>query len=212
MPSLELILQKSAERHRHLCPRQVLGARMSLLSGELLGLELPRADKRLLVISETDGCTVDGIISATGCHIGGRTLRILDFGKVAATFVHTCTEEAIRIVPSDRSRSLALHQAPNARNAWEAMLLGYQVIPAEDLFCVQPIHLNRSLTAILSRPGKKARCEVCGEEIINGRELLNDGATLCRSCAGEKYYEVLEHASILGIRKRVSKLLNSKGA
>ena len=83
MPSLESILGESAKRHKHLCPRQVLDARMSLLAAELLGLELPRADKQLLVISETDGCTVDGIVAATGCHVGGRTLRILDFGKVA---------------------------------------------------------------------------------------------------------------------------------
>jgi formylmethanofuran dehydrogenase subunit E len=30
------------------------------LAGELLQLELPRVDKRLLVIAETDGCAVDG--------------------------------------------------------------------------------------------------------------------------------------------------------
>jgi formylmethanofuran dehydrogenase subunit E len=90
MRSLALILQQSAERHKHLCPRQVLGARMSLFAAEMLELELPGADKRLLVIAETDGCTVDGIIAATGCHVGGRALRILDFGKVAATFRGEC--------------------------------------------------------------------------------------------------------------------------
>ena len=99
MQSLESILQKSSKHHKLLCPRQVLAARMSLLAGELLGLELPRSDKRLLVIAETDGCTVDGIVAAPGCHMGGRTLRILDLGKVAATFVETYTEDAIRVVP-----------------------------------------------------------------------------------------------------------------
>src|SRR5512133_3749062 len=99
MQTLESILCKSAARHKHLCPRQVLGARMALLAGEMLQLELPRVDKRLLVIAETDGCTVDGIIAATDCHVGGRTLRILDLGKVAATFIDTCPEETIRIVP-----------------------------------------------------------------------------------------------------------------
>lgn len=92
MHSLEVILRESVKQHKHLCPRQVLGARMSLLAEDVLGLQLPRTDKRLLVIAETDGCTVDGIIAATGCHVGGRTLRILDFGKVAATFIDTYTE------------------------------------------------------------------------------------------------------------------------
>jgi formylmethanofuran dehydrogenase subunit E len=164
---------------------------MALLAGEGLGLELPRADKRLLIVAETDGCAVDGIIAATGCTVGGRTLRILDFGKVAATFVDTYIEDAIRIIPSDQSRSLALIQAPNARNDWEAMLLGYQVMPLEDLFRCQHVGLNRSLAEIISKPSKRARCEICGEEIINGREVLRNHLAVCRSCAGENYYEVL---------------------
>jgi formylmethanofuran dehydrogenase subunit E len=200
MQTLEQILHESSKRHKHLCPRQVLGARMSLLAVEILKLEFPRVDKRLLVIAETDGCAVDGIIAATGCHIGGRTLHIYDFGKVAATFIDTGSEEAIRISPSSESRSLALHHAPNARNRWEAMLLGYQVMPVEDLFCTQYVHLNESLAELISKPGKKARCEICGEEIINGREVLDNGSTSCRSCAGEKYYDVLEHVSLLGIQ------------
>jgi formylmethanofuran dehydrogenase subunit E len=191
MQSLESILRESAERHKHLCPRQVLGARMSLLAGELLELELPRADKRLLVIAETDGCTVDGVIAATGCHVGGRTLRILDFGKVAATFIDTYTEAAIRISPSRQSRSLALDYASHARNDWEAMLLGYQVMPFDDLFCVQHVNLKISLEEIISKPSKKVQCEICNEEIINGREVIHEGLALCRSCTGENYYQVL---------------------
>ena len=191
MRPLELILQESAERHKHLCPRQVLGARMSLFAAEMLELELPGADKRLLVIAETDGCTVDGIIAATGCHVGGRTLRILDFGKVAATFIDTYTEKTIRISPGRQSRSHALDYASQARNDWEAMLLGYQVIPCADLFCVQHVHLKISLAEIISKPSKKTQCQICNEEIINGREVIHEGLTLCRSCAGENYYEVL---------------------
>ena len=192
MQLLESILCESAKRHKHLCPRQILGARMALLAGQVLGLELPRIDKRLLIIAETDGCTVDGIIAATGCDIGGRTLRILDFGKVAATFVDTYTEAAIRLIPSGQSRSLALKQAPNARNDWEAMLLGYQVIPVEDLFHGQHVCLTTPLAEIISKPSRRARCEICGEEITNGREVLHRHLVLCRACAGEKYYEVLE--------------------
>ncbi|HET9909562.1 MAG TPA: FmdE family protein [Anaerolineales bacterium] len=192
MQPLEMILRESAKRHKHLCPRQVLGARMGILAGEILKLDLPRADKKLLVIAETDGCTVDGLIAATGCHVGGRTLRILDFGKVAATFVDSYTEGAIRIAPNDKARTLSFAYAANARNRWEAMLLGYQVMPVEELFCVQYVHLNLSLEEIVSKLSKKAQCEICHEEIINGREVTHDGSVLCRSCAGEDYYEVLD--------------------
>lgn len=161
---------------------------MSLLAGEILELELPRADKRLLVIAETDGCTVDGIIAAAGCHVGGRTLRILDFGKVAATFVDTHTEESIRIVPRTEARLLSRDYAPAARNNWEAMLIAYQVMPVVELFSVQRIHLNTPLSQILGQPGKKAVCTICKEEIINGREIINAGNVLCWACAGHGYY------------------------
>lgn len=188
MRTLDQILAESAKRHRHLCPRQVLGARMGLYAAELLGLELPRGDKRLLVISETDGCAVDGLIAATGCRAGSRTLRILDFGKVAATFTDTYTEESIRIVPRLQARFSSAEHAPDSSNNWEAMLLGYQVMPLPELFIAQRVKLDAPLPEIISRPGNKAICTICGEEIINGREVLNDGVVLCRACAGEGYY------------------------
>jgi len=192
MQNLDSILSESAKRHKYLCPRQVLGARMGLFAAELLGIEVPRSDKRLLVISETDGCAVDGLIAATGCHVGSRTLRILDFGKVAATFTDISTEATIRIVPKPEARSRAAeHAPPLARNKWEAMLLGYQVMPLSDLFVVQRVKLDRPLSEIISRPRRKATCEVCQEEIINGREVLNNGVVLCRTCAGESYYNSL---------------------
>ena len=188
--TLAEILRKSASRHKHLCPRQVLGARMGLLAGELLHLDIPRADKRLLIIAETDGCTVDGLIAATGCHVGGRTLRIMDLGKVAATFIDTYTESALRFAPRREIRSLALDYAPGARNRWQAMLQSYQKIPAEDLFNIQSVCLKIPLAEIISKPSAKTECEMCGEEIINGREVFRNGRVVCLSCAGENYYHL----------------------
>jgi formylmethanofuran dehydrogenase subunit E len=188
MRSLDEILYESSIRHKHLCPRQVLGARMGLAGAEILGIDLPRNDKQLLVISETDGCTVDGLIAATGCRVGSRTLRIHDYGKVAATFVDTCTEEAIRIAPKKEVRALAADYARSAQNSWEVMLFGYQVMPVSELFFVQHVRLNTPLAQIMSRPGRKTICEICGEEIINGRDVINNGSVLCIACAGDGYY------------------------
>ncbi len=192
MHTLDLILTESAKRHKHLCPRQVLGARMGLFAAELLGIELPRRDKRMLVISETDGCAVGGLIAATGCRVGSRTLLILDFGKVSATFTDTCSEETFRIVPRREVRSLAADHMPSARNKWEAMLFGYQKMSASELFVVQHVQLDMPLSQIISRPGRKTICEICEEEIMNEREVLNDSIVLCRACAGEGYYTYKE--------------------
>lgn len=188
MSSLSSLLETSAALHRHLCPRQVLGARMGLYAGELLGLELPQANKRLLTIVETDGCFTDGVSVATNCWVGRRTLRVEDYGKVAATFVDTETERAVRLVPHHTARQRAFDYAPNAKNKWEAQLSGYQHMPAEELLVAQTVQLRLPIAEIVSRPGLKAHCDFCGEEVMNGREVAREGATLCRACAGEAYY------------------------
>jgi formylmethanofuran dehydrogenase subunit E len=198
MPSLPELLDACAALHHHLCPKQVLGVRMGLFAGELLGLALPQADRRLLAIVETDGCAADGIAVATNCWVGRRTLRVEDYGKVAATFVDTQTDEAVRLVPRPEARALARAFAPEARDQWEAYLLGYQRMPARDLLSAQAVQLAAPLEKIISRLGALAVCDRCGEEIINEREVICRGATLCRACAGQAYYLPVPEAAPSG--------------
>ena len=99
MTPLHQLLDQCAALHHHLCPRQVLGVRMGMLAGKVLSLALPQSDKRLLTIMETDGCGADGVAVATNCWVGRRTMRIEDYGKMAATFVDTVTARAVRITP-----------------------------------------------------------------------------------------------------------------
>lgn len=188
MPTFEELLYQSTVLHQHLCPRQVLGVRMGLAAGRWLGLDVPQTDKRILTIVETDGCLIDGLAVATGCRVGRRTMRVLDFGKVAATFVDTQTGRAVRIVPSASTRKRARDYAPEAKNRWEAYLLGYQRMPDAELLEIQEVTLTVSLEKILSKDGYRVNCDRCGEEIINEREVMQDGLTLCRPCAGERYY------------------------
>ncbi|MCL4543601.1 MAG: FmdE family protein [Chloroflexi bacterium] len=184
------LLRASSALHSHLCPRQVLGVRMGLYAGELLNLSLPRADKQLLTITETDGCAADGLSVATGCWVGRRTLRIEDYGKVAATFVDTLTEQAVRIVPRPEIRDLASSFAPEAPGRWKAQLLGYQRMPAHLLFQWSHVRLLTSVHAIVSKPGRRVTCVRCREEILNDREVIVDGRTLCRPCSGLAYYTI----------------------
>lgn len=186
------LLAQSAQLHRHLCPRQVLGVRMGLPAGELLEMDMPQPhkSKRLFTIVETDGCTADGVAVAVNCRVGRRTLRVEDYGKVAATFVDTQNGQAVRIVPRRYARQLARSFAPGARNKWEAMLFGYQRMPALELFLVQPVSLTIQLEKIISHPRKKATCSLCGEEINNEREVWQAGEILCRPCTGQSYYRV----------------------
>lgn len=187
---LTSFLEQSAALHHHLCPRQVLGVRMGMLAGKLLGLELPQKNKRLLTIVETDGCFIDGVSVVTNCWAGRRTMRVEDCGKVAATFVDTKTETAVRLFPAYDARLLARACVPDAANRWEGYLLGYQRLPDEALLMAQPVQLNQSIRRIISRAGARVLCEQCHEEIINERELILDGKMLCRSCTGDSYYRI----------------------
>ncbi len=191
MATLQELLAKAAELHHHLCPRQVLGVRMGLYAGELLGLDLPQKRKRLLTIAETDGCGADGISVASNCWVGHRTLRIVDYGKVAATFIDTKTETAVRIAPHPLCRERARALAPEAPNRWESYLHGYQRLPQTELLVYQPVTLKADLRKLISRAGWRANCAQCGEEIINERELRENGRVLCRACANGAYYEVV---------------------
>ncbi len=193
--SLEYYLEKSAAMHKHLCPRQVLGVRIGLRGLRELGFFDERTQqpfentrKRLLTIVETDGCGADGIAVATDCHIGRRTMRLQDFGKVAATFVDRQTGRAVRVRPALNVRKLAHQFAPDAKSRWHSYLEAYQVMPDEALLEVQPVLLTQPLEKIISRPRARVICAECGEEIMNEREVLVNGRFLCKQCAHLGYY------------------------
>lgn len=189
MSKLQELLKQSAARHNRLCPRQVLGVRMGLLAGRILDVELPQSDKSLFTIVECDGCGAGGIEIATGCTITHRTLRVLDFGKLAATFINIKTRQAVRIVPKSVCREKAEIYIPESANSWESQLEAYQTMPDEELLSVQPVQLTLSLEMIISKPGLRVKCSLCGEEISNEREIIQQGIVFCRSCAGERYYQ-----------------------
>ncbi|MCL4834963.1 MAG: TraR/DksA C4-type zinc finger protein [Caldilineaceae bacterium] len=188
-PVLQAILAESSARHSHLCPRQVLGARIGIAGGAALGLDLPRRDKRLLVFVESDGCFADGVEVATGCTMGHRTLRLEDYGKIAAVFVDVASERAVRVAPQLDVRERAYAYAPGERRHYFAQLQGYQVMPDEELLTLQPVALTTPVAQIVSKPIVRTNCEKCGEEIINEREVVAGGQTLCRGCAGPGYYQ-----------------------
>ncbi|GAB4546275.1 MAG: FmdE family protein [Anaerolineales bacterium] len=183
------LLEKSSRDHSHLCPRQILGVRLGLAGMTALGFDSPPDKKRLLVIVESDGCFADGVIAATDCTVGHRTLRVEDYGKTAATFVDTLTGQAVRVAPALDVRQKAYVYAPDEPRHYFAQMQAYQVMPADEMFSVTPVMLHTPIESIVSRAGVRVNCDVCGEEIMNEREIHQDGLTLCRACAGDKYYE-----------------------
>ncbi len=188
---LKPFLEISSARHRHLCPRQVLGVRIGLAGAAALGTDIPRKDKRLLVIVETDGCFVSGVEVTAGVGVHRRTLRVVDYGKIAATFVEVASGRALRVAPRAGIREAALAYAPASETRrYYGMLHGYQAMPDGELLAIQEVRLTPSIETLVSRAGVRAACDRCGEEIINEREVSSGGQTLCRSCVGDSYYRL----------------------
>jgi formylmethanofuran dehydrogenase subunit E len=198
MHTLSDFLNASQARHTHLCPRQVLGVRIALAGLSLLQMgPTQKRLRNLLVISETDGCFVDGIEVAAGVTVGHRSLRIADYGKIAATFINRRTGQAIRLHPSLEVRELAQKYCPDEKRPYFAQLKGYQIIPDCELLRVKWVTLDPDFRQILGSPSQRTCCAKCGEEIINGREIMQSGIPLCVACAGNAYYRMGEETDAL---------------
>jgi formylmethanofuran dehydrogenase subunit E len=188
---LSTLLQKSASEHSHLCPRQVLGVRMGLAGLVALRVKAPVTTKTALVFIETDGCFADGIRVATGASVGHRTLRVQDLGKIAATFSNLKTGINFRLAPKLDIRTRAPIYAPEEKRRYFAQLKGYQVMPDEELFSFQRVELQIPPKQTVSHQNARAHCSNCGEEVINGREVVMEGKLLCQTCAFGGYYRFI---------------------
>lgn len=187
MRPFEHLLKESASIHGHLCAGQVLGVRMAMVGCREAGIDEPKGSKKLIVYVEMDRCATDAIQAVTGCSLGKRSLKFLDYGKMAATFVNLETGKAVRVLARDDARSLVCHYADNNLSRHEAERQAYTVMPEEALFCVQPATVEIPEEDMPGARGSRVLCEKCGEGINFGREIEIDGKTLCIPCARGSY-------------------------
>ena len=193
MPLLELpAYEQLAEKaHGHLCAGQILGLRMALYGVRLLGIEDPAgADrKRLVTFVEIDRCMTDAIPVVTGCRLGKRALKFRDFGKVAATFCDLRDVRAVRIVALDSAKQRARELFPEIENKNQQQMRAYRFLPDEELFSIQWVKVAVGAEDLPGYKAGRVVCAQCGEGINFHREVVRQGKTLCRACAGERYYE-----------------------
>jgi formylmethanofuran dehydrogenase subunit E len=190
METLEELLEQAEHSHGHMCAGQVLGVRMAMLGCRAVGIEEPRSKDRkaLLVFVEIDRCAADAINTVTGCRLGKRTLKFYDYGKLAATFLNTKSNEAVRVVALDEARDAADRCFPEIASKYARQMQAYKLLPDEALFKVERVGVNVASEDQPGRPVSRVRCDECGEGINDRREINRDGHTLCRACAGNAYY------------------------
>ncbi|HKQ73991.1 MAG TPA: FmdE family protein [Blastocatellia bacterium] len=191
METLTEYLAEAEKNHGHMCPGQVLGVRMAMLGCRLVGIEEPKLSKRLIVFVEIDRCAADAVNTVTGCRLGKRTLKHRDFGKLAATFLNTESNEAVRVVALESSRELAKQIFGHLPTKKERQMEAYKTLSEEKLFSWKRVRVDLPEADRPGHPLARVMCDECGEGVNDHREVARDGRTLCLACAGERYYEEL---------------------
>jgi formylmethanofuran dehydrogenase subunit E len=185
MESFDELLRKAEAAHGHLCAGQILGVRMALLGLRRLEIEDPLgADrKRLATYVEIDRCATDAIALVTGCRLGKRTLKFLDWGKMAATFVDLASGRGVRIVALEDSRELARQLYPHIENKSRQQMIAYRELSDAQLFREQQVRVNVDAAELPGNRGERFLCPVCGEGVNFGRFVEVEGQRLCLTCA-----------------------------
>jgi len=191
MKSFEDLLSSSATEHGHLCPGQVVGVRMAMLGCRLIGLDEPcRRDqiKKLIVYVEMDRCAADAVSHVTGVKLGRRSLKFMDYGIMAATFVNLKTGNAIRVLSTEEARDLAPFYAPEIVGKSLQQLEAYKRMPDSILFRVYQVQVEICEFDLPGPTRRKVSCTRCGQVVRDFREVDEDGQALCRPCTQGAYF------------------------
>ena len=188
MRTLSEYLELAAVAHGHLCAGQVLGVRLAMHGLRELGITDPVADrKRLVTYVEIDRCVTDAVALVANCRLGKRALKFRDWGKVAATFCDLETGRAVRIAAKESSKQAARELFPDLPRE-EGQQKAYAQLSDDVLFSKEWVKVEILPEDLPGFKSPRIVCAQCGEGINFKREVLREGLTLCRACAGERYY------------------------
>jgi formylmethanofuran dehydrogenase subunit E len=196
MESIDILLKECERLHGHMCAGQLLGTRMALLGCKMIGVDDPRgADRRKLIVwVEIDRCMADAVSAVTGVRLGKRSLKYVDYGKVAATFLNTENERAVRIVALESARTLADERYPEIENKRQRQFQAYTDASDDELFKTELVSIKLSDLDAPGSPRSRVTCVVCGEGVNDGREVVDaNGDPLCRGCHKGFYYSRLDN-------------------
>jgi formylmethanofuran dehydrogenase subunit E len=190
-PPFEKLLAGSVAAHGHLCPGQVVGVRMAMLGLRLLDFEAPPTYpqlKRLIVFVEMDRCTGDAVAHTTGVKLGRRSLKFVDYGIMAATFINLENGKAFRVISTEESRDLAAFYAPGEADRRQQQTTAYKVMPDSVMFRVQEVKVGLTPFDLPGPTRQKITCMKCGQVVRDNREVRQNGFVYCRPCTSGAYF------------------------
>lgn len=179
MRTLKEDLAVAVKYHGHLCSGMILGVRMARFALKYLGIDDPMHYRDLVVYVEMDRCVADAVSVVTGCTLGKRRLKFVDLGKLAATFVDLNQERALRVAVSPG--------CPYPEDG-EEIVEFWSSLSDEAIYKWQEVKVDISPDDLPGKPRHITNCESCGEQVLDGREVIKGDRTLCRACAQGTYY------------------------
>ena len=188
MEPINELLEKYELAHGNLCPGALLGIRMAVLGCRQVGIEDPRGvdSKNLIVWIEIDRWLADAVELVTGARLGKRTVKFLDYGKLAATFLNVQTGKAVRVVALESSRRLADQRSSEIEDKRIRQMRTYREAADEELFGVGDVDVRLAEMDAPGHPRSRVICADCGEGVNDGREVsMDDGRKVCRPCSYE---------------------------
>jgi formylmethanofuran dehydrogenase subunit E len=170
-------VKKVEEFHGHICVGIAKGTKSTLAAMRILGFNpYEKKHKDLIVYVETDRCMTDAVQVITGCALGKRSLKYVDYGKFATTF-----GEAYRVTTTrDFDKNLSID---------EVLKLTAET-PDDEMLSLQRVEVNIPENDLPGPPKEKAVCTKCGERIMDGRAIFKDGKAYCKACLYGAYYKV----------------------
>lgn len=183
METIDILLQKAKEFHGEICPGIVMGTRMTIAGMREIGMDPLKKTHDLIVYVEIDRCATDAIQAITGVSLGHRSLKHMNFGKFAATFVDTRSNKAVRVT--------ALPKKPDQPTDMKEVAKMVCNAPEEELFQIQQVTVNIPPEDLPGFPTHKDTCSRCGEQIMDSKEVIIDGKAVCKNCAQGSYYTII---------------------
>lgn len=196
------LIKRAAELRGHLCLGLPLGIKMGQMGLKLLNMTEQEKHEYLVVFVENDKCPADGIQIVTGCSAGSRKLKMLYYGKSAATFVDGRTGKGYRVVTKKDLNARAMELGVKdkliqpgekveefSKLERKILMNAFMKLSLEELLDFRAVKVTWDSPLISSRMESATNCSKCGEEIMGGLGVLEGDKILCRSCLNGPYFQ-----------------------
>lgn len=174
--NLDDLLDRCIDFHGHLCMGQILGVRLAVKGLELIG---PVDRKQLIVFMENDRCIADAIQIVTGTRLGRRSAKLVNYGKMAASFLDLGSGKAWRV---------NVGQVPAHDPQDKATLRTILRVADEPLLQWCRVEISLRPEELPGKPKRIVPCVRCGERVMDGRDIEGPEGPLCHSCSAPGYY------------------------